>query len=285
MTGNFLAVKSYLNSDEIKKRFQDLLGEKAGQFTSSLLSVVNGNTNLSKATPESIMASALIGASLDLPIDPNLGFSAIVPYNDKAQFQIMYKGLIQLAIRSGQYAKMNVSEVYEDELKNYDPITGEVEFNDFKECKMRDAGQEDKIIGVFAWFKLSSGFEKPLYMSKSQIEAHAKKYSKAYGYDINYKKKSSLWSTDWTTMAKKTVLKLLLSKWGILSVQLQKAILEDQKVEDEYADNANKPSKKEALVPTSSLDKTFTQEYPAEDFIDVDFEEIQQEINKEQSNK
>lgn len=160
-----------------------------------------------------------------------------------AQFQMMYKGYIQLAIRSGEYEKMNCAEVYADELVSYNPITGECRFvDDFSACKFRNEGKTDKIIGYYAWFRLRSGFTKELYMSKAEINNHAQKYSQSYRYDINDGKQSSRWSTDFDAMAKKTVIKLLLSKWGILSVEMQKAIEDDQKVyevdsTEQYSDN------------------------------------------------
>ena len=234
------SIKGMLARDDIKTRFNDILGKKSSQFMASLVNV---------------MAAAFVAASFDLPIDSNLGFSAIVPFNKKtcingqwakqslAQFQMMYKGYIQLAIRSGEYEKMNCAEVYADELVSYNPITGECRFvDDFSACKFRNEGKTDKIIGYYAWFRLRSGFTKELYMSKAEINNHAQKYSQSYRYDINDGKQSSRWSTDFDAMAKKTVIKLLLSKWGILSVEMQKAIEDDQKVyevdsTEQYSDN------------------------------------------------
>jgi len=249
-------VKGILEQENVRKRFQDVLGKKASQFTASLVNVVNATPALKQCDPNSIMAAAFVAASLDLPIDSNLGFAALVPYDKSmkdangnwrkvkmAQFQIMYKGFVQLAIRSGEYSKMNCSEVYEDELSSYNPITGECEFvEDFSNCQQRMNGEYDKIIGYYAWFRLRSGFQKELYMSKKEIENHAKKYSQAYRYDLQKNKQGSKWTTDFDTMAKKTVIKLLLSKWGILSVEMQQAIQDDQKTYDEdgsesYSDN------------------------------------------------
>lgn len=245
-------VKSMLARDDVKTRFADILGKKAPQFTASLVNVVAASPQLSSSDPNSIMAAAFVAASFDLPIDGNLGFSAIVPYNKNmkgangkwvkvslAQFQMMYKGYIQLAIRTGEYEKMNCSEVYEDELVSYNPITGDCRFvEDFGACCQRNKGEVDKIIGYYAWFKLRSGFTKELYMSKSEIDNHARKYSQSYRYDLNDNKQSSRWSTDFDAMAKKTVIKLLLSKWGILSVEMQRAIQDDQKVYDGNGDES-----------------------------------------------
>ncbi len=250
-------IKQIVSSDAVKKKFTEVLGQKAPQFLASITNVVAGSTQLKKCSANSIMSAAFVAATYDLPIDSNLGFSAIVPYNEsvynektgkydkvpRAQFQMMYKGFIQLAIRSGYYEKMNYAVVYEDELKRYNPITGEIEFvTDFSQCTQREAGNENKVVGYYAWFRLKTGFSQELFMSKAMVDNHARKYSQAYRYDINNKKKSSKWTTDFEAMALKTVIKLLLSKWGILSVDMQRAIQDDQKVYDEdgnsgYSDN------------------------------------------------
>lgn len=250
-------VKQIISSDSVKEKFKEVLGQKAPQFLASIVNVVSGNAQLKKCSANSIMSAAFVAATYDLPIDSNLGFSAIVPYNEsvynpqtgeyekipRAQFQMMYKGFIQLAIRSGYYEKMNYAVVYEDELKRYNPITGEIEFvTDFSKCTQRDSGDESKVVGYYAWFRLKTGFRQELFMSKAAVDNHAKRYSQAYRYDLNKNKKSSKWTTDFEAMALKTVIKLLLSKWGILSVDMQRAIQDDQKVYDEdgnsgYGDN------------------------------------------------
>ena len=254
--GPVAQIKGLLNEDAVKKRFQEVLGKKAPQFMASIVNVVSASTQLKVCDANSIMAASFVAASFDLPIDSNLGFAALVPYKrtfkdkngqwikkDLAQFQMMYKGFIQLAIRTGQYEKMNCSEVYEDELLSYNPITGECQFvKDFSQTSQREAGDTEKIVGYYGWFKLTSGFTKELFMSKKEVENHAKKYSQAYRYDLNDKKQSSKWTTDFDAMAKKTVIKMMLSKWGILSVEMQKAIVDDQKDfdengEGEYGDN------------------------------------------------
>ena len=250
-------VKQMVSEENVKKKFAEVLGQKAPQFLASITTVVSGSAQLKKCDANSIMSAAFIAATYDLPIDSNLGFSAIVPYNEsvynpntrqwekhpRAQFQMMYKGFIQLAIRSGYYEKMNYAVVYEDELISYNPITGEIEFvTDFSKCTQRNNGETDKAAGYYAWFRLKTGFRQELYMSKAEVDNHAKKYSQAYRYDIEKKKSSSKWTTDFEAMALKTVIKLLLSKWGILSVDMQRAIQDDQKVYDEdgnasYGDN------------------------------------------------
>lgn len=250
-------VKSMISQDAVKKKFTEVLGQKAPQFLASITNVVAGSAQLKKCPATTIMSAAFVAATYDLPIDSNLGFAAIVPYNNnkynpqtrqwekhpEAQFQMMYKGFIQLAIRSGYYEKMNCSVVYKDELVSYNPITGEVEFvTDFSQCKNRAEGNTENIVGYYAWFKLLTGFRKELFMTVAEVDNHARKYSQAYRYDIDQGKKASKWTTDFEAMALKTVIKLLLSKWGILSVDMQRAIQDDQKVYDEegegtYGDN------------------------------------------------
>ena len=169
---------------------------------------------------------------------------------------MMYKGFIQLAIRSGYYEKMNCSVVYKDELVSYNPITGEVDFvTDFSQCTQRMQGKSEDIAGYYAWFKLLTGFRKELFMTRAEVENHARKYSTAYRNDLNNNKKGSKWTTNFDAMALKTVIKLLLSKWGILSVDMQRAITDDQKIFDEeggseYGDN--KPDIVEAGDPFES---------------------------------
>ncbi|NJO00329.1 MAG: recombinase RecT [Bacteroidia bacterium] len=227
-------VESFLNNEDLRKRFNGMLGAKTNQFISSILNAVSANKSLQECDPKSIISAALVAASLDLPIDGNLGFSAMVPYGSKdgkrAQFQIMAKGFIQLAIRSGKYVDMNYSEIYQDELISYNPITKELKYKDtFDPNGQREKGETHNIVGYLAWFKLSTGFKQSLYMTVAQIKNHAKKYSVSYKYDLSKGQTSSKWSQDFHPMALKTVIKLLLSKWGILSVDMQKAMKEDQK--------------------------------------------------------
>lgn len=259
-------VKSLLSKEKVKNRFEDVLGKKAPQFMASIVNTMSASPQLMACNGTSVVSAAFVAASLDLPIDNNLGFAAIVPYDKKfkdesgnwtkvkmAQFQMMYKGFVQLAIRTGEYEKMNCSEVYQDELVSYNPITGECEFvADFSQTSQRENGESDKVVGYYAWFRLKAGFTKELYMSKAEVMNHAKKYSQAFRYDLNNNKSSSRWSTDFGSMAKKTVIKLLLSKWGVLSVQMQQAITEDQKVFDENGTDAyedNQPDVIEAEDP------------------------------------
>jgi recombination protein RecT len=243
---------------------------------------------LQKCDPNSIMSAAFVAASFDLPIDSNLGFSAIVPYKTSAQFQMMYKGFIQLAVRTGQYKGMNAAEVYEDELVSYNPITKEAAFvSVFPKDSQRNRGEKEKIVGYYAWFELVNGFKQSLFMNVDEIENHAKQYSQAYGYDLREKKRASKWSTDFDAMAKKTVIKLLLSKWGILSIDMQRALTVDQEVYTnkgaKYIDNPevankqiedpfqNEPASKTHLQTISKMVSELNCDYPVLDeyFVDL----------------
>lgn len=179
-------VKSMISQDAVKKKFTEVLGQKAPQFLASITNVVAGSAQLKKCPATTIMSAAFVAATYDLPIDSNLGFAAIVPYNNnkhnqqtrqwekhpEAQFQMMYKGFIQLAIRSGYYEKMNCSVVYKDELVSYNPITGEVEFvTDFSKCTQRAEGKSENIAGYYAWFKLLTGFRKELFRKQQRLES------------------------------------------------------------------------------------------------------------------
>lgn len=284
--GNIGEIKHLLSEESIKNRFNNILGKKAPQFMASIVNVVASSPQLKQCQPNSIMASAFVAASFDLPVDSNLGFSALVPYDKKmydpetgqwkktkiAQFQMMYKGFIQLAIRTGEYEKMNCSAVYEDEIIGYNPITGECDFvSDFRVCTQRNSGSTDKIIGYYAWFRLKSGFVKELFMSKEEVMNHAKKYSQSFRYDLNENKASSKWSTDFDAMAMKTVIKQLLSKWGILSVEMQKAIVDDQKTFDEDGNESYGDNEQDVI----EVQDPFANKEVKQAVEEVDFEEIE----------
>ena len=149
-------LKSMINDERTKNKFKELLGNKAAGFLTSLINTTNGNKQLQEAEPQSILKAGAIAATLDLPIDPNLGFSYIVPYNNKgrneAQFQLGYKGFIQLAIRTGQYKKINVTELYEGQFESYDPITDELKYN-------LDGKISDEVTHYIAYFQTTNGFE------------------------------------------------------------------------------------------------------------------------------
>ena len=232
---------------DYKKRLQEVLGTKAAQFASSVVSAYKGNAQLQQCPPASVLASAMIAATLDLPINQSLGFAHIVPYRSKsgemiAQFQMGWKGFVQLGIRSGGYQTMNASEVYKDEIETWNPITGELKLTPMETWKERYSGK-GTIVGYCAYLKMVNGFEKFLFMTYEQVEAHARAYSQSYGYDLRENKKASNWSKNFDAMALKTVIKLLLSKFGMLSVdyQMQKALQADQAAVDINGEIINYP--------------------------------------------
>lgn len=219
-------LKDMLNSEYVKQRFGEVMGEKSPAFLASVLNAIRLNPMLSKCDPQSVLGSALVAASLDLPIDANLGFSAMVPYKNKqgvfvAQFQIMYKGLIQLALRSGQYRTINVTPIYEDEYKGVNILSGDLIIEQV-EGGYREQDIDDKIVGYAAFFRLLNGFEKIEYWPIKKIVEHGRRYSKSFSYD------TSLWKTNPHAMYEKTVLKNMLSQWGILSTTMQTAMRVDQ---------------------------------------------------------
>ncbi len=219
-----VSVSTITQNPAVQKRFSDILGKKSAGFISSLVSLSKTQA-LAKAEPNTIVASALVAATLDLPIVPTLGFAAIVPFYDSkkkqtlASFQVMTKGLIQLSQRSGQYKTINVAAVYDGDIKSYNHFTGEIVFNTDNNP---DLTKEP--IGYVAYMSLTNGFEKYLYMTVEELKNHGLRYSQTY------RKGYGLWKDNFDAMAKKTVLKLLLSKFGPLSVdtQLTLALQADQ---------------------------------------------------------
>jgi len=211
-----LTVKSIFGRDEVKTKISEMLGKRSTAFITSVLSVVQNNQYLKNAKPETVYSSAMVAATLDLPINPNLGMAYLVPYGDQCQFQIGYKGIIQLALRSGQFKTISASEVYEGQLISENPLTGYV-FDFSKKTS-------DKIIGYAAYFSLINGFEKNSYWTVEKVKEHGKRFSKTFS------SKGGVWEKDFDTMAKKTVLKLLLSTYAPKSVEMQQAIIADQAV-------------------------------------------------------
>lgn len=203
--------------------------ERAGQFIASVIATVNTNTELEKCDPGTILNAAMTAASLNLPVNSSLGYAYIVPYKGKAQFQIGWKGFVQLALRTGQYKRIAAVPLYEGQLVEINPLMGNTYDFTIEPDKSKDP------IGYVALLQLNSGFIKDLYMTHDEVNAHGKRYSQSY------KKGYGNWVDDFESMALKTVIKLLLSKWGVVSTELQKAIETDQAViqDDslEYLDN------------------------------------------------
>lgn len=251
VVNNMTKIKSFLNSEAISKKFQELLGSKAPGFITSVLQVVNSNKSLANADVNSIYGAAAAAAVLDLPINNNLGFAYIVPYNEKqpdgsykqvAQFQIGYKGIKQLALRSSEMVILNDSDVREGEILSHDRLSGQISFNWIQDDKERLA---KPIVGYVSYFRLRNGFEHTHYMTVAELEAHGKKFSQTY------KKGFGLWKDDFNGMCRKTVVKLNLSKNAPLAIetQLSKALIFDQaKINDadtmdvEYVDNEDEPT-------------------------------------------
>ena len=240
----------YLQNDAVKKQINQVVGGKNGtRFISSIVSAVQSTPALQECTSPSIVNAALLGEALNLSPSPQLGQFYMVPFDNKkkgckeAQFQLGYKGYIQLAIRSGYYKKLNVLAIKEGELVRYDPLDEEVEVNLIDDDILRE---EAPTMGYFAMFEYENGFRKTLYWSKKKMLAHAEKYSFAFYKNGGAKslelleqgkipekdmwKYSSFWFKDFDGMALKTMLRQLISKWGIMSIDLQNAIDKDMAV-------------------------------------------------------
>jgi len=229
---------------------QSVLGEKKQAFVSNLTALVSNDKALQVCEPTTLMFAALKATALDLPLDNNLGFAYVIPYKNtragitEAQFQCGYKGIVQLAIRSGQFKTINVTDVREGELKGRDRMTGEVQVEWITDDSER---AKAKIVGYMGYFKLLSGYEKTTYWSVEELEQHGVKYSQTYrkGYGV--------WKDNFDSMCRKTVIKLMLNKGDApMSVEMQQAVKYDQSVIlDEsgnfrYIDNS-KPTAEEKL--------------------------------------
>ena len=236
-----LGISAYLTADAVKNQINQVVGGKDGQrFISAIVSAVNTNPALQECTNQSILSGALLGESLKLSPSPQLGQYYLVPFNDKnkgkvAQFQLGYKGYIQLAIRSGQYKKLNVLAIKDGELIRFDPLNEEIEVRLIEDEEERE---QANTIGYYAMFEYTNGFRKAIYWSKRKMEAHALKYSKGY----QAKKGYTFWEKDFDGMAYKTMLRQLISKWGIMSIDMASAIDSDMAVINEdgtkdYVDN------------------------------------------------
>ncbi|MCM3404937.1 recombinase RecT [Cytobacillus oceanisediminis] len=280
-----LGLKGLLNAPTMQKKFEQVLGKKSAQFMASLLNLYNGDVSIREAEPMSIVSSAMVAATLDLPVDKNLGYAWIVAFYDKnkgykaAQFQLGYKGYIQLALRSGQYKAINVIPVYEGELLKWNRLTEEIDLD-------LDAKKSNKVIGYCGYFKLVNGFEKTVYWTRDEVEAHRIKHNKAK----DKKSLNNVWRSDYDAMAMKTVLRNMLGKWGILSIDMQKAFTEDEQERElkDITDEANEyeepipfdsqgqeePSNVEPeIIDPDPKKKKNNKKMSAEDSMDIDFED------------
>ena len=277
-----MSFTQFMGADVVQKRAIQILGEKkALSFTSSIISAVQMNPGLQECEPKSIFNAALLGESLNLSPSPQLGQYYLVPFNVKtgvdekgkpifrkqAQFQIGYKGLIQLAIRSGQYKKLNVLAIKKGELINYDPLNEEIEVNLIDDEVERE---ETETIGYYAMFEYTNGFRKSIYWSKPKMIKHAEKYSAGYKAHKGY----TFWEKDFDGMAYKTMLRQLISKWGIMSVEMQTAFESDMAVlkddgTKEYIDNPTNDNN--VIIEEVKEDKPQKQQENEKNEVDMNF--------------
>jgi recombination protein RecT len=230
----------------MQKKINEIIGDekKGARFTSSIISAVNNNPQLRECDNASILSGALLGESLNLSPSPQLGNYYLVPFKDKdrgtvATFQLGWKGYYQLALRSGQYKKLNVIEIKEGELISWNPLEEEIKVEIIEDDEKRE---KLKTIGYYAFYENIQGFRKCLYWSKEKMEAHAKQYSQGYRADLQKNTKYTFWSKAFDEMAKKTMLRQLISKYGVMSIEMQNAYEGDMAYikEDgskEYIDN------------------------------------------------
>lgn len=217
-------ISNHFANPKVNDFLQQQLGEKKGEFVSNLIALTESDKALQNCNPSELMKCAMNATALNLPLNKNLGYAYVVPYKGVPQFQMGYKGFIQLAIRSGQYKTINTTEVREGEIKR-NKFTGHTEF-------LRE-NENGKVIGYLAYIEMLNGFQQSLYMSVEQVQAHAKKYSTNFA-----KYGTGLWKDEFDLMAKKTVIKLLLNRYGVLSTQMQQALTYDQAdSKGDYIDN------------------------------------------------
>jgi len=274
-------ISNFLNNPNVLDKFKNILGEKAQGFISAVLTIVNQSDKLKNADPTSIYTAALLAASLDLPINPNFGFAYIVPYwngkfkKQEAQFQIGYKGLKQLAIRSGQFKEMIARPVYEGQLNENDSFIGYT-FNWSNKTG-------EKIIGYVSYFELVTGYKSTFYMNAEKIESHAKKYSQTY------KSGFGIWVDDFGKMALKTVVKLHLNSGEApLSIEMQKVVIADQSViknaeelEVEYVDNMPQTIEQRAIEAQRASLLEFIEmakDLEALDMLDLEIDRTDEEL-------
>ena len=227
-------MKGILDNDNTKKLLQDSLKENAGAFAASILDLYNSDKYLQQCDPKQVFGECLKAVSLKLPINKQLGFAYVVAFKGIPQFQIGYKGLIQLCMRTGQYKHINAGEVYEGEYKGFNKLTGELDISGER--------TSDKIVGYFAYMETLNGFSHSVYSTKEEVQKHAQKYSKSYNSS------NSAWETDFDKMAVKTVLRNLLSHYGYMSVEMMNAMTAEQPSEtDTLSENADNTVNSEVI--------------------------------------
>lgn len=256
---NIAKMKSLVNSDSVKARLENLIGKSSGTFMASVLDLYTSDGYLQKCEPSAVLGECMKAAALQLPISKSLGLAYVIPYGSTPTFLLSYRGLIQLAQRSGAYRFLNADCVFEGQTVKVEPLSGMVEIS--------GEPVSDKVIGYYAYFKLTNGFEKCIYWSKERVENHAKRYSKAFN------RADSPWKTQFDAMALKTVLKQLISKYGPMSIEISRALESDadDRVETTIAENANKT---EVTIPTDFVEPEQPAEKPAEaEAIQIDFDD------------
>ena len=244
---------AFLTSSAVKQKINEVIGGKDGQrFMTSILSAVTNNPALQACESMTILSCAFLGESLKLSPSPQLGQYYMVPFEDRkngrtvSTFILGYKGYIQLAIRSGYYKKINVLSIKQGELVRYDPLSEEIEVNLMQD---EEARENATTTGYYAMFEYSNGFKKTMYWSRAKMEAHALKYSKGYAAKKGY----TFWEKDFDSMAYKTLLRQLISKWGVMSIDLVSAIESDMSFTDN-AGNANYVETDDTFtMPTESI--------------------------------
>lgn len=267
----------FMASDAVKQKINQMMsGKEGGKFITSLISLVANNPAIAKCEHSTILASALLGESLKLSASPQLGQFYIVPFNDTknnrtvAQFQLGYKGYIQLAIRSGYYKKLNVLAIKEGELKQYNPLDETLEVNLIEDDEVRE---QTPTIGYYAMFEYQNGFTKTLYWSKAKMQAHAQKYSQSYRKDLKNKTSWSYWAKDFDGMAFKTMLRQLISKWGLMSIDFQTAITNDMAVITEQGQPQFVDNQEDIIEATPIEQPEMTNPAPPQDDPFTDFDE------------
>lgn len=223
---NSLSLKQLIDAPTMQKKFNEVLRDKAQGFTASVLNLVNNDKLLKNAAPMTIINAAMVAATLDLPVDKNLGYAWIIPYKNEASFQLGYKGYIQLAQRTGLYKHITATVVYEGEITNWDR---------FEETYERGDRTGNDVIGYLGHFEMINGFTKTVFWTFDEMDAHRRKFSKM----SSGVKPSGVWATNYDAMAIKTVIRNLLSKWGILSIEMQRAQTADNSVIKDVDDGGN----------------------------------------------
>lgn len=246
-----LGIAAYMSNQAVRNQINMVVGKHAEGFITSIVSAVQTNPALQECTKQSILSAALLGEGLKLSPSPQLGHYYLVPFKNnrqgttEAQFQLGYKGYLQLAIRSGQYKKINVLAIKEGELVRYDPLEETIEVNLIDDEVARENAPT---VGYYAMFEYVNGFRKAMYWSRQKMESHAQKYSKGYAAHKGY----TFWEKDFDAMALKTMIRQLISKWGIMSIELQNAIESDQAVirEDGTKDYVDVVEEPQVTMPT-----------------------------------